>query len=122
MLSKAFFYYFYFNQVHALGLKLWCVRKLCITALNSRFRSKRFQVQDHFISFDLLLYSVLPRPFQYSGPTCLHYPHFFGVVNITIMIDVVISSTQNMPTHSGLKFSWGEPCCIHLMVGGLRCG
>ena len=34
------------------------------------------------------------------------------------MTDVVISSVQDTPTRSGLNFSWSEPCCIHLMVGG----
>ena len=52
--------------------------------------------------------SVLPRPFQHSGPPCLLYLYFFDVV--TKMIDVVTNSAQTTPTHYALNFSWGEPC------------
>ena len=51
--------------------------------------------------------SVLPRPFQHSGPLCLLQPCFFDVV--TKMIDVVTNSAQATPTRSALNFSWGEP-------------
>lgn len=34
------------------------------------------------------------------------------------MIDVVISSAQDMPTRSGLIFSWGEPCMLYSFNGG----
>ena len=46
-----------------------------------------------------MVYSVLPRPFQHSGPPlspCLKQLYFFNVV--TKMIDVVTNSTQTTPT------------------------
>ena len=43
------------------------------------------------------MFSILPRPFQHSGPPCLQHPYFLDVV--TQMVDVVTNPAQTTPTH-----------------------
>lgn len=52
---------------------------------------------------------------RYGNNVSVFSPGPFSKVDVvTKMVDMVTNSTQTMPTHYALNYSWGEPCVSYM--------